>query len=272
MKPCLAMPVSSTHLIILPSYNAGHRLATVVDEVAALGWEVLVVIDGSTDGSDLPVIEMARSLPHLKVLHCPRNQGKGAAVLEGARAALGRGYTHALVMDSDGQHPVASVAAFMDASSRNPEAMIIGQPIFPANIPRERLHGRKLSNALVRLELLGRGVNDVLFGFRVYPLAPLLAALSGRSGGRRYDFETEAAVRLAWAGVMPVNLPAPVRYLSREEGGISHFHYVRDNARLVVMHVKLLVELLLLRWPALLRHRRTWKAHPAWTLQHRCLP
>lgn len=261
------MPLSSTHLIILPSYNAGPRLASVVAEVATLGWEMLVVIDGSTDGSDLPVVEMTRSIAHLNILHCPRNQGKGAAVLEGARAALARGYTHALVMDSDGQHPASSVAGFMDASSNNPGAMIIGQPIFPANIPRERLHGRKLSNALVRLELLGRGVNDVLFGFRVYPLAALLAALGGRRGGRRYDFETEAAVRMAWAGVMPLNVPAPVRYLGRDEGGISHFHYVRDNARLVLMHVTLLFELLLLRWPALLRHRRAWKRHPAWAHQ-----
>lgn len=267
-----AMQVPATHLIILPSYNTGRRLASVVTDVAAPGWDVLVVIDGSTDGSELPVVEMAGTIPHLKVLRCPKNQGKGAAVLEGARVALARGFTHALVMDSDGQHPVESVATFMEASSKNPNAMIIGQPIFPANIPRERLHGRKLSNGLVRLELLGRGVNDVLFGFRVYPLAPLLAALGDRRGGRRYDFETEAAVRLAWAGVMPLNVPAPVRYLTREEGGISHFHYVRDNARLVIMHVKLLFELALLRWPALLRHRRAWKKNPAWAHQHNRIP
>lgn len=263
------MPPGPTHLILLPSYNSGTRLTAVVREVLPLGWPVIVVIDGSTDGSEREVLAMAGFHENLSVICRPTNQGKGAAVLEGARVALDRGFTHALVMDSDGQHPAGSIATFMEVSMRNPEALIVGEPIFPDNIPRERLHGRKLSNGLVWVELLGRGINDVLFGFRVYPLTPLLAALKDRSGGRRYDFETEAAVRLAWAGIMPVNVRAPVRYLSREEGGISHFHYVRDNARLVIMHVKLLAELFLFRWPALLRHRRAWKGHPAWPRLHR---
>jgi hypothetical protein len=87
----------------------------------------------------------------------------------------------------------------------------------------------------------------------------LLAVLGPRGGGRRYDFDTEAAVRLGWAGVPPHNLAAPVRYFSRAEGGVSHFHYLRDNATLVWMHTRLITELLLWRWPALLRHRRLWR-------------
>jgi hypothetical protein len=49
---------------------------------------------------------------------------------------------------------------------------------------------------------------------------------------RRYDFDAEAAVRLVWAGLRPVNLDAPVRYFSRAEGGVSHFRYGRDNVLL----------------------------------------
>jgi hypothetical protein len=63
-------------------------------------------------------------------------------------------------------------------------------------------------------------------------------------------------VRLGWAGVPLHNLAAPVRYFSRAEGGVSHFHYVRDNATLVWMHTRLIFELLLRRWPAVLRHSR----------------
>lgn len=265
LLPSLSMPDTSTHLVILPSYNTGPRLAAVVAEVVRTGWPVLVVIDGSTDGSEKPVMDMARSTPTLSVQVNPRNQGKGAAVLAGAEMALARGFTHGLVMDSDGQHPAASITRFMEISQENPQALILGKPIFPSNIPKERLHGRKLSNGMVRMELLGKGIADTLFGFRVYPLAPLVTALSRRRGGRRYDFDTEAVVCMAWAGVMPLNVPAPVRYFSREEGGISHFHYLRDNIRLVTMHAKLMLELLFLRWPALLRHRRAWRAQPAWT-------
>jgi hypothetical protein len=219
----------------------------------------MVVVDGSTDGSAEPVLELAASEPDLTVIVLPQNSGKGAAVLAGAAAAQSRGFTHMLVMDADGQHPADSIAEFMEASRRVPDAMVLGRPIFPANIPRERLHGRKLSTGMTWLHMLGPAIADPLFGFRVYPIDPLLKVLGPLRGGRRYDFDTESAVRLGWAGVTPHNLPAPVRYFSAEEGGVSHFHYFRDNVTLVWMHTRLLVELIFRRWPALLRHRRGWR-------------
>lgn len=249
------MIAPATHLVLLPTYNTGPRLGAVVAEVLQHWPHVLVVVDGSTDGSERAVQELARAHPALKVLVLPQNSGKGAAVLVGAQLARAHGFTHALVMDADGQHPAGSIAEFMAASRAQPGTLILGRPIFPANIPAERLHGRKLSVGLVHLELLGATVADPLFGFRVYPLAPLLAVLGPRRGGRRYDFDTEAAVRLGWAGVPARNLAAPVRYFSRAEGGVSHFHYLRDNATLVWLHTRLLVELLLWRWPAVLRRR-----------------
>lgn len=253
------MITSTTHIVLLPTYNSGPRLAEVVAETLRHWQPVMVVVDGSTDGSKRAVLALAESEPALTVLELSRNSGKGAAVLAGAAAAQARGFTHALTMDADGQHPAASIAEFMTASQRDPEAMILGSPLFPPNIPRERLHGRKLSTGMVRLEMLGPAIDDPLFGFRVYPIAPLLRELGPRRGGRRYDFDTEAAVRLGWAGVRPRNIAAPVRYFSREEGGISHFHYVRDNVTLVWMHTRLLAELVFRRWPALRRHRRAWR-------------
>ncbi len=250
------MTAPATHLVLLPTYNTGPRLAAVVTEVLQHWPHVLVVVDGSTDGSESSLREQARHDPALTVLVLPGNGGKGAAVLAGARVAQGRGFTHALVMDADGQHPAASIAEFMTASRAQPGTLILGRPVFPPNIPVERLHGRKLSVGLVHLELLGPAVADPLFGFRVYPLASLLDVLGPRRSGRRYDFDTEAAVRLGWAGVPVRNLAAPVRYFSRAEGGVSHFHYLRDNATLVGLHLRLLAELLLWRWPAVLRHRR----------------
>ena len=255
------MTTSTTHLVLLPTYNTGPRLLhAVVAEVLRHWHPVLVVVDGSTDDSERTVLELARTEPALTVLVLPHNSGKGAAVLAGARAAGERGFTHALVMDADGQHPAASIAEFMAASRRQPAALVLGRPIFPANIPAVRLYGRQLSVGLVHLELFGAVVADPLFGFRVYPLAPLLTVLGPRRGGRRYDFDTEAVVRLAWAGVPPLNLAAPVRYFSRAEGGVSHFHYLRDNLTQIWLHLRLLTELLLWRWPALLRHRRQWRA------------
>lgn len=251
---------SGTHVVIVPSYNAGPRLAGVVSEVLLQWRPVIVVDDGTTDGSIGPVVELAQSESGLTVLRMDCNRGKGAAVLAGAEAALARGFTHGLVMDADGQHPAASIREFMAASQARPDALVLGRPLFPANIPRERLHGRKLSVGMVRLEILGSGIDDPLFGFRVYPLAALVGAFNRRTGGRGYDFDTEAAVCLCWAGMQPVNIAAPVRYFNASEGGISHFHYGRDNLRMVWMHTRLTAELLFVRWPALLRHRKAWKA------------
>jgi hypothetical protein len=73
---------------------------------------------------------------------------------------------------------------------------------------------------------------------------------------RRFDFDPEAAVRLVWRGLAPVNLRAPVRYLKREEGGVSHFNYYRDNALLSWMHTRLVLESLL-RLPVLLWRKAT---------------
>ena len=58
---------------------------------------------------------------------------------------------------------------------------------------------------------------------------------------RRFDFDTEAVVRLAWRGVTPVNIAAPVKYLRAEEGGVSHFRYGRDNVLLTWMHLRLML-------------------------------
>ncbi len=253
------MPTTSTtHLVLLPTFNTGPRLRAVIAEVLEHWRPVLVVVDGSTDGSERAVLELAREEPSLHVLVLPRNAGKGAAVLAGSAWARERGFTHALAMDADGQHPAAKIAEFMAISARQPQALVLGSPIFPANIPRERLHCRKLSVALVRWTILGGGIDDNLYGFRVYPIVPLLEVLGPRRTGRRYDFDTEAAVRLCWSGVRPLNVPAPVRYFSRAEGGVSHFHYLRDNATLAGMHARLLTELLFLRMPALRQHRRNW--------------
>ena len=98
-----------------------------------------------------------------------------------------------------------------------------------------------LSGALATNHTGWAGIHDSLFGFRVYPIADLLAVMEGRRSMRRFDFDPEAAVRLVWRGVAPVNLPAPVRYLSAAEGGVSHFKYVRDNALLTAMHTRLML-------------------------------
>jgi glycosyltransferase involved in cell wall biosynthesis len=244
--------VSPTHLVLIPSYNTGERLFSTVSAARAQWSPVWVVVDGSTDGTGERLQQMAEADPGLRVWLLPANQGKGAAVLHGSRAAQEAGYTHVLTMDSDGQHPADLIPAFMQASLARPETMVLGRPIFDSSAPLLRVRGRKLSNGWTHLETLFAGIGDSLYGFRVYPVAGLV--MSRQPWMRRFDFDTEAVVRLAWRGVKPVNIDAPVKYLTAEEGGVSHFRYVRDNVLLSWMHTRLMFEFVL-RLPALLWRR-----------------
>jgi hypothetical protein len=133
--------------------------------------------------------------------------------------------------------------------------MILGVPVFDAQAPRVRVQGRKISNGWAKVETLGADLGDVLFGFRVYPIDPLIAVMDESRWMRRFDFDPEAAVRLCWRGVPWVNLPAPVCYLSAREGGVSHFRYGRDNLLLTGMHARLVLGAAC-RLPSLLRQRR----------------
>jgi len=246
--------VSRTHLVLIPSYNTGERLFSTVSAARAQWSPVWVVVDGSTDGTGERLQQMAASDPGLRVWVLPENQGKGAAVLHGLRAAQEAGYTHALTMDSDGQHPADLIPAFMKASQARPETMVLGRPVFDASAPLLRVRGRRISNGATQLETLFAGIGDSLYGFRVYPVPDLIAVMARQPWMRRFDFDTEAVVRLAWRGVKPVNIDAPVKYLSAEEGGVSHFNYVRDNLLLSWMHARLMLEFVL-RLPVLLLRR-----------------
>ena len=245
---------STTHLVLIPSYNTGRTLLQTVASARAQWMPVWVVIDGSTDGSAAGVRELGASDAGLKLIELEVNSGKGAAVLHGLQAARDAGFTHALTMDADGQHPADLIPAFMQASKQHLDSMVLGRPVFDASAPLLRVRGRKVSNWWTNLETLGAGIDDSLYGFRVYPVADLIAVMRRQPWMRRFDFDTEAVVRLAWRGVAPINIAAPVKYLSVEEGGVSHFRYGRDNVLLTWMHLRLMLEFLL-RLPGLLLRR-----------------
>ena len=245
---------SSTHIVLIPSYNPGERVYETVASARRHWNPVWVVVDGSTDGSAGRLRQMAAQDAGLHVIVLPKNVGKGAAVLQGLEQAAARGYTHALTMDSDGQHPADLIPAFMQASQRTPGAMVLGKPVFDASAPALRVKGRQVSNWWANLETLWSGIGDSLYGFRVYPIGPLRTVMHGQRWMRRFDFDPEAVVRLCWRGVKPVNIDAPVRYFGADEGGVSHFRYLRDNLLLTGMHTRLFAGFAL-RLPLLLLRR-----------------
>ena len=228
-----------THLVLIPSFNSGRKLIETVREARRYWAPVWVVIDGSTDGSEEAVEMLAATDPELFVFSLSINQGKGAAILYGLRMAEAAGFTHALTMDGDGQHPASLIPRFIAESQAQPDALVLGSPVFDDSAPRIRVLGRRLCNWWTGVETLWVTKFDSLFGFRVYPIAGLRQIMETNRWMRRFDFDAEAAVRLSWSGYRLVNLPAPVRYFTPQQGGVSHFNYIRDNLLLSWMHVRL---------------------------------
>lgn len=241
--------------VIIPSYNSGPLLEQTVREVLARWQPVIVVIDGSTDGSQAPLRTLAAQETSLHIIELPTNQGKGGAVLAGLDYAADHGWTHAAVFDADGQHEAADLPRFMQASQLHPEAMILGEPIFGAEAPALRVQGRRAGNWFTNLETWWGGIHDSLYGFRVYPVEASRKILRSIRGGRRFDFDTQLAVHLYWQGVPPLNIPTRVHYREKSDGGVSHFHYLRDNLLLIAVHAGLTIRSLFLA-PRLCRFRK----------------
>ena len=234
---------TSKHCVVIPSYNSGCLLQPTVDSVLSLGLRVLLVTDGSTDGSDeFLSAPQYQSHPLLHVIRFAENQGKGAAAIAGMQTALEHDFTHAVLFDSDGQHAVSDIPEMIRISNEHPDRMVLGKPIFGDDAPLERVYARRIANWFANLSARHTFIADSLFGFRVYPIGHAIECLQETTCGRAFDFETQIAVRLAWRGVAAINFSTRVTYPPREHGGVTHFQYVRDNLLLIRSHAGLLFE------------------------------
>ena len=220
---------------VIPTYDNPATVRAVVEQVRAHLADIVVVDDGSGAAGGVACDAIA-SAGLARVERRARNGGKGAAMKTGFAAAQRLGATHVLQVDADGQHDLADIPRFLAEARAHPDALILGRPVFDATQPRSRAFARQLSIFWVSVETGGRAIADPQCGFRVYPLA---AALAARARGDRMEFDLELPVRMVWAGIPVRNLPTRVRYLSADEGGVSHFHVVRDTARISWLHIRL---------------------------------
>lgn len=223
-------------LIVIPVYNHAHTLYDVANRALRTGSEVLVIDDGSTDGSD----ESVRRLS-VRLIRHDRNRGKGAAILTAAEEAKKLGMTHIITIDADGQHDPAETASFMSNIENNPLAIIVGKRSFNSNsVPLSSRFGRIFSNFWLRVQT-GCSLHDTQSGFRAYPVA-LFEWLTLHD--RRYSFEVEVLVKAAWAGIPLKEIDISVHYPVKGKR-ISHFHPVMDNLRLTVLNTRLTIRALL---------------------------
>lgn len=223
-----------TVLVVIPVYNHGQTLRAVVQGALAVHPDVLVVDDGSTDGSTGGGVDALADLP-VRVLRHETNQGKGRAILTAAAEARRLGKTHIITLDADGQHYPADIPKFVAAVSASPRAVIIGARRFDSpNVPGASKFGRSFSNFWLRVQT-GQKISDVQCGFRAYPVA-IFDALRLREP--RFAFEVEVLVKAAWAGYPLQDLDIDVHYPVPEER-VSHFKALRDNVAISLLNTRL---------------------------------
>ena len=253
------MSLTFSPCVVIPCYNHGPMMASVLARLQPFGLPCIVVDDGSNAATREALEQLAAQTENLTLIRQAENAGKGAAVLCGLQAAAAAGYSHAVQLDADGQHAIEDIPKLLTLAKAHPTALISGQPIYDDSIPRSRRYGRWVTHVWVWIETLSLQLKDSMCGFRVYPLAPTLQLAQRVTLGQRMDFDTEVMVRLYWQGNTSYFVPTRVTY---PPDGLSHFDAFKDNLRISWMHTRLFLGMLP-RIPKLLFRR----ASPHWARQ-----
>lgn len=205
-------------LVVLPTFNERDSLARVVGGVRALGHDVLVVDDGSPDGTGEIADRLAAQDPGVAVMHRPRKLGLGSAYVAGFKLGLERGYDFLVEMDSDGSHLVEHLDAIVAASAQV-GGLALGSRYVPGGgVSGWPWHRRLLSggaNAYCRL-LLGWSVRDATSGYRCYSSSALAAVGLDRVRSSGYEFQVEMVFRCLEQKVEVCEIP--IRFEDRTSG------------------------------------------------------
>jgi glycosyltransferase involved in cell wall biosynthesis len=233
--------------VVIPTYNNQKSLEKVLKDVMQLTGNVIVVDDGSTDNTS-KILQQQQGITMIRLL---RNMGKGYALRKGFEAALQQGYTHAITLDSDGQHYASDIGSFVSKAAECPDALIVGSRTLPRiNMKRGSSFANRFSNFWFRF-IAGVDLPDTQSGFRLYPLQ-LVGNMHYFTG--KYEFELEVLYRSAWKDIQLTSIPIRVYYPTQEER-VSHFRPFRDFFRISVLNaVCVLIVLLYVKPFSFLRY------------------
>lgn len=214
--------------VVIPTYNNGTTIGSVVCNALKECDDLIVVNDGSTDNT----ATILKTFGSITVIDYPHNRGKGHALKCGFAEARRQGFSYAITLDGDGQHYPSDIAAFLKANQDHPGALILGSRRLDGV---DRSRGSNFANSFSNFWFfLQTGIKapDTQTGFRLYPLKHLhgLSILTSR-----YEAELELIVLAAWHGVELESIPINVYYPPREER-VSHFRPKADFLRITVLN------------------------------------
>jgi dolichol-phosphate mannosyltransferase len=223
-------------LAALPVYNEARYVSGVLDEVLCYCRQVLVVDDGSTDGTS----ELLAARRDVLVVTHGENRGYGAALLSAFDYAIRHGYERLVTIDCDGQHEPKRIPSFFAACSGDVDIVSGSRYLqnFPGDTPPPPQ--RRQINQQVTAELnrrLGLNLTDAFCGFKCYRVSALKKLKTTEPG---YAMPLEVWVQAAYAGLKIIELPVPLIYLDekRSFGGVlddaqtrlEYYHLTLDRA------------------------------------------
>ena len=242
---------------VIPVYNHGSTVGSVIRSLAVYGRPIIVVDDGNDAANKTQIREAVDSCPLAVLVEREKNGGKGKAMTSGILKAHELGLTHAFQIDSDAQHDASRASFFIEAAEENPSCLICGTPVFDESVPSSRKKGREISNRWARFVSLSDEIVDAMCGFRIYPISSYCRLLTHRACvDARMGYDADILVHFVWSGVHIKSYPVRVTYPA---DGISNFRMVRDNIRISLSFTKLflgmIVRLPVLTFRAICRRR-----------------
>jgi polyprenyl-phospho-N-acetylgalactosaminyl synthase len=223
---------------IIPVYNHGATLESVVSPLLQYKLPVIVVDDGNDESNRAYIASTAAAHKEIVVVKRLKNGGKGKAMNDGVHKAAELGLTHVFQIDSDGQHDISRVPFFLAESEKHPYAIICGYPEYDESVPKSRKNGREISNRWARICAVNTEIVDVLCGFRVYPVAPYINIIDHQWLDGRMGYDVDILVRMSWSGVHIIAHSVRVTY---PKGGVSNFRAVRDNLHIACTFARLCI-------------------------------
>jgi len=214
--------------VVIPAYNEAGTIREVAQRALAYCQRVIIVDDGSRDGTadavaDLPVVLLRNNV----------NSGKAASLWRGMQHAIARGAVSVITLDADGQHRPEDIPRFLEMAAKHPDQIIIGSRLADRHvIPTRRYYANKVANFWISWAA-GYYLKDSQSGFRLYPASLLKDRKLRVSTTHGFVFESEILIESARHGVYGVTLPISAIYQPGSRP--SHFRPVLDIVRITRM-------------------------------------
>jgi len=228
--------------VVIPTYNNAGTLGCVIDRVHNYIKDIIVVNDGSTDNT--PDI-LAQYADKITCISYTDNRGKGAALQQGLDRARLMGFSHAITIDSDGQHYPDDIPQLLKVAEMHPNDIILGRRgTKHDNMAAKSTFANRFSNFWFAVQTFKRP-GDTQTGFRIYPLTRRMRFFTSR-----YEAELAVLVDACWRGINLTSVPVKVYYPPVEEK-ISHFRPVRDFARISALNTCLCFLAIIYGYPSM---------------------